>query len=40
MTRLAEDVEDMQVAYGIDGILDGTIDNTVTRDAELRDGPG
>ena len=32
VTRLAEDVEDMQVAYGIDGILAGTIvDNAVTR---------
>jgi prepilin-type N-terminal cleavage/methylation domain-containing protein len=33
VTRLAEDVEDMQVAYGIDGIVAGIPDNAVTRDA-------
>jgi len=31
VTRLAEDVEDMQVAYGIDGIVAGTVaDNALT----------
>ena len=30
VTRLAEDVEDMQIAYGIDGIITGAIDNALT----------
>jgi prepilin-type N-terminal cleavage/methylation domain-containing protein len=30
VVRLAEDVEDMQVAYGIDGIITGAIDNAIT----------
>ncbi len=30
ITRLAEDVEDMQVAYGIDGIIGGATDNALT----------
>ena len=28
--RLAEDVEDMQVAYGVDGIITGVVDNALT----------
>jgi len=33
ITRLAEDVEDMQVAYGIDGLVSagGLVDNAITR---------
>jgi prepilin-type N-terminal cleavage/methylation domain-containing protein len=30
VTRLAEDVEDMQVAYGVDGIITGVADNALT----------
>ncbi len=30
VVRLAEDVEDMQVAYGVDGIITGMVDNALT----------
>ena len=30
VVRLAEDVEDMQVAYGVDGIITGATDNALT----------